>query len=331
MILFLLFLTGLISGRIAAVWGCRLVDDTTNAGLIRCHACNLTHSLTRQLVGLPGQRCPCCGVLGRMWPQVTAVLTGLLFAAYGHSLLIEGCQTVSEVRPSSPLWQNRLPFHLLFLFLLLIVTITDLLDYSISDLIIGLGVGIAIILAGFSGELQMIHIWVRWDNLMVDLYGPYLPEWMKHHQHLHGIAWSTAGMLTGSLLIWVVRIIAHGILGYQAIGFGDVTLMAMIGAFIGWQPVLCTLALAPIAGILLGTTLRLITGRSFVAFGPHLAFAAVTVLFSWRYLWEDLRFRNIFSHWPTIAGLVGGTLAGISILLLGIRIFRMVPVDRIRS
>lgn len=263
--------------------------------------------------------------------MVTAVVMGLLFAAFGWMLVSQGCQTVTEVRPASPLWHNRLPLHLTLLFCLLIITITDLLEYAIPDFVIIGGTSAAIVAAFFSGELQMIHIWVNWDTPMVELYGPDLPDWMKQHQHLHGLAWSLAGMLTGAALTWSVRVLAGIILGHPAVGMGDVTLMAMIGSFIGWQPVLCVLAIAPLAGIFMGLVMRLCTGRSFVAFGPHLAMSAVIVLFTWRYLWEGLALRNIFSHWPTVAAIVAGTLAAICVLLAGIRLFRMVPLDSIRN
>ena len=45
------------------------------------------------------------------------------------------------------------------------------------------------------------------------------------------------GMAFGGGLIWTVRVVAGGALGKEALGFGDVTLMAMIGTYLGWQAV----------------------------------------------------------------------------------------------
>ena len=59
-----------------------------------------------------------------------------------------------------------------------------------------------------------------------------LPQWMKDHQHLHGLAWSLCGAVSGASLVWAGRVAANRILGFPAIGFGDVTLMAMIGAIV---------------------------------------------------------------------------------------------------
>jgi hypothetical protein len=67
-----------------------------------------------------------------------------------------------------------------------------------------------------------------------------------------------------------------------------------------------------------------------VAFGPYLCIAAFLVLCTWGYLWEGLRLRMVFSHWPTIAGMVGGAFAAFCILLVGLRIFRETPAAKLR-
>jgi len=255
------------------------------------------------------------------------LVTAAAFGVFAW-LLQNGCQTVHEVRPSLELWQNRLPYQLAFVFLLTAATISDLLDYVIPDTIIVSGVLIALSFATLSGELQIIHVWVNWN--LVDLYGPYLPEWMKHHHHLHGFVWSLCGLLTGAGLMWAARNAANLILGMPAIGFGDVTLMAMIGAFMGWQPTLCALAIAPLVGLVLGLGGRVVTGRSFVAFGPFLCIAAYIVLCTWRMLWEGIQLRMIFSHWPTVAGMVIGSFIAFCVLLVGLRVFRAVPAERLR-
>lgn len=331
LLLSILIAIGLIFGRAACVWAVALVDPKVKSGLRMCVICGHQQSFIRQMLAVyPGARCPICGAADRTWPFWSSVAISLVFAGLGWLLVEAGCQTVTEVRPSRDLWQNRLPFQLLFVFLLATATITDFLDYVIPDAVVLPGVLIAVIWSALSGELQIIHVWVNWDDDFVTLYGPYLPEWLKRHQHLHGFVWSTFGLLTGAGLMWVGRAAAHRILGIPAIGFGDVTLMAMIGAFLGWQPTLCVLAIAPLIGVLLGFSGRILTGRSFVAFGPYLCFAAVTVLCSWKILWDSLRLKIIFSHWPTVTGMIFGSFAAFCVLLFGLRVFRTVPTERLR-
>lgn len=337
MLFAVLFLLGAVAGRVAAVCACLLLADGTSSpqvssGLVTCRGCGRPLPWLHRLLGdWCSGGCRSCQQREGWWPAVTVLAGGILFAGFGWLLLELGCQTVSEVRPSQELWRQRLPFHLLLLFLMLIVTITDLLDYSIPDLVVAAGAILAVVFAGWSGELQMIHVWVNWDAELVSLYGPYLPQWMKQHQHLHGLVWTMAGSLCGAGLMRLLRFVASTILGYPAVGLGDVTLMAMIGAFLGWQPTLCVLALAPLAGMLMGAVVWLFTGRAFMAFGPSLTLSALIVLCTWRWLWQDLGLRVIFSHWPTVAGLTGGSLLAISLLLTGMRLFRALPTERLRG
>ena len=64
-------------------------------------------------------------------------------------------------------------------------------------------------------------------------------------------------------------------LGQEAMGLGDVTLMAMIGSFLGWQPVLFVFLLAPFCGIVVGLVAKTMLNRSYVPYGPYLSVAAL--------------------------------------------------------
>lgn len=329
--LFGLAAVGLAAGQAASIWSCHLLEATSLVGLTRCVGCSTRLSLIHQMTsGLVAGRCPACGKPDRRWPILTSLAIAVLFVIFGWLLLSMQCQTVDEVRPSGSLASGRLPYHLLLLFLLAVCTITDMIEYVIPDVVVLGGAIVGVSLATLSGELQLIHIWVSWDTELVTLNGPYLPAWMDEHQHLHGLAWSLAGLVTGAGLTWLVRTLAGAILGYPAMGLGDVTLMAMIGAFLGWQPTLCALAIAPLTGVVLGLAVRLLTGRSYLAFGPYLACAAVIVLCSWRYLWQVRDLRMIFSHLPTVLQLVGGSLAVLCTLLGAVRMFRALPTNAMK-
>lgn len=322
---------GFVLGRFTAGWSATMLHDMNHGGLMQCARCQHPIGRVARWLALPSVKCGQCRKRQR-WPLRSAVGLSALFMFYAFCLfdpLIQG-QSVHEVRPDGDLLWSRLPFHLSLIFLIWTATVTDFLDYVIPDEVIGAGLLIAMTGAVWSGELQMIHIWVDWDEASVSLDGPYLPDWMKNHHHWHGLAWSMAGMLTGGLVTWLVRFLGGKILGSPALGAGDVTMMAMVGAYIGWQPTLCALALAPIAGAVLGVGCRVITGRTFVAFGPYLAFSTYVVLCAWRFLWADwLCLRDIFSHWPTVCGLLFGALAGMCLLLSLQRIVRSLPADRV--
>jgi len=323
---------GAVLGRIAAGWAAHMLSDIPSTQLAICGQCQTPCSVHQRWFAMGTVRCRECGSRRVVrWPLASSVILAMLFAGYAWLLIGPQCQNVAEVQPAAAMHLLRLPFHLVFLFLLTVATLTDLLDYVIPDEIVIAGMIAAVIGATVSGDLQIIHIWVNWDSQISGLNGPYLPEWMKHHQHLHGLAWSLTGMITGATFIWVVRALSGWILTQPAMGFGDVTLMAMIGAFMGWQPALCVITVAPLTAVVVGSLVRVITGRSFVAFGPYLAVSAVIVLCTWRWIWaEPLLIRDVFSHWPSILGLVAGSLTTLAVLLGGLRMFLSMPVETMR-
>ena len=107
-------------------------------------------------------------------------------------------------------------------------------------------------------------------------------------------------------------------------GFGDVTLMAMIGSFLGWQPVIIVFLLAPLCGMILGPLLQFTVGRIAIPFGPYLSAGAILVLFTWKQIWESS--RTIFGHAPSLAVLAGCSLGGVVGLLALLRLYRAIPI-----
>ena len=65
----------------------------------------------------------------------------------------------------------------------------------------------------------------------------------------------------------------------QAMGFGDVKLAAVIGAFLGWERLLLTLVVAVFAGALVGVVQLAMKSENRIKFGPFLALGALVALF----------------------------------------------------
>jgi len=64
----------------------------------------------------------------------------------------------------------------------------------------------------------------------------------------------------------------------SAMGFGDVKLAAMIGAFLGWERLIVAVVFAVVAGAVLGVLQLLIFRENRLKFGPYLAIGAVLAL-----------------------------------------------------
>ncbi len=112
-----------------------------------------------------------------------------------------------------------------------------------------------------------------------------VPNWIAAHPHAHGLAVSLAGLLVGGGVVWMVRGVAWLALRREAMGFGDVVLMAMVGSFVGWQPVIVAFFLAPVLALVAALSMRTFrTGRE-IPYGPYLSLGTMMVLLGWRWIW----------------------------------------------
>lgn len=91
-----------------------------------------------------------------------------------------------------------------------------------------------------------------------------------------GLASAVTGTVAGGGLFYLIAVLSRG-----GMGGGDIKLIAMIGAFLGWQAVLLTTLLASVAGGVVGGVLMLAFGKGrkyAVPFGPFLSLAAIVSL-----------------------------------------------------
>ena len=101
---------------------------------------------------------------------------------------------------------------------------------------------------------------------------------------LPSVTWvdSLIGILAGGGSLFLVAWLYHLITRKEGMGGGDIKLLAMIGAMIGWKGVLFTIFASSAAGTAVGLIVMLITRQNMklaVPFGPFLALGAVVYLF----------------------------------------------------
>lgn len=101
---------------------------------------------------------------------------------------------------------------------------------------------------------------------------------------------SVLGILLGGGVLYVIAAGYYMLRGEEGMGMGDVKMLAMIGAFLGWRAVLLTLVLASFAGAVVGAAL-VATSRggmryalpfgTFLAMGALIAMLAGDAILSW--------------------------------------------------
>ena len=102
-----------------------------------------------------------------------------------------------------------------------------------------------------------------------------------------GLLDSVLGVLVGGGLLWALAWASPYLFGREGMGGGDIKLLAMIGAFLGWKPVLLTIMVGALVGSVIGLgliALKVMRRDQYLPFGPFLALGAVVSLFFYREL-----------------------------------------------
>ena len=138
--------------------------------------------------------------------------------------------------------------------------------------------------------------------------------------NLNGSAWlglfsSLVGLAVGGGVIWAIRIVATWALNMEAMGFGDVTLMAMIGAMVGWQASLIAFFLSPFAAIVIVLVRYLITRDTYTPFGPYLCAGTMMTIIWWDRLYSGWLANNLL--------LMGAFLLWLAVAMLGLMAFML--------
>jgi len=93
---------------------------------------------------------------------------------------------------------------------------------------------------------------------------------------------SLIGFLLGGGSLFLVATVYQWLFKREGMGGGDVKLLAMIGAFLGWKAVILTILLGSLIGSITGIIIILLKGKDFkyaIPFGPFLSVGAVIALF----------------------------------------------------
>jgi leader peptidase (prepilin peptidase)/N-methyltransferase len=90
------------------------------------------------------------------------------------------------------------------------------------------------------------------------------------------------GIVIGGGSLYLIAVAYELITKREGMGGGDIKLLAMLGAFLGWKSLFYTLFVSSLLGAVVGITFMIVRGKDMkyaVPFGPFLAVAAVSYIF----------------------------------------------------
>ena len=212
----------------------------------------------------PGSRCPRCGAAIRPWHNVPlaswlilrarcAACRAPISSRYPAVEAATGLAVVALWRAFGPTWAFAVASA--FTFTMIVLFFTDWDHQLLPDLVT---------LPGFA------------VGLAVSFFNPFLgdPGWSR-------IVASVTGAALGSGLLWGVGALYSRLRGVEAMGFGDVKMMALVGAFTGPAGVAVTLFAGSLSGAATGLALIPFRGKTLqdtLPFGCFLAPSALVAM-----------------------------------------------------
>jgi leader peptidase (prepilin peptidase)/N-methyltransferase len=166
--------------------------------------------------------------------------------------------------------------------------------YPLLELLMGLSWGV---LAWHYGAnlilLQALSLFfLLWVLVFIDLENGLLPDVLTFPGIALGLGFSLwlgdwqaslIGAVAGYGLFWLVARIFLWATGREGMGYGDFKLLAMLGAFMGWQALPFIVFVSSVLGMFVGGLFLLLVRRGLrteIPFGPYLAVAGM-VWFVW--------------------------------------------------
>ncbi len=238
-------------------------------------------------------RCRFCGASFSSRYAWVELLVALLFGAvYTVDVIAEPDLYIG---PEFLALLGRTAFHACLLTLLVVATFIDYDlqiipdSVTVTGMVIGLGVGWAF------PEIRM--------------------EPAESMGSMGGLWVGLKGLLVGGGVIFGVRLLGSLLFRKEAMGLGDLTLMAMIGSFLGWQVILPTLFLGAITGLFHAPIRFLLrqfnksknsTGAgSEIPYGPYLSLGCAVLLLSWRWIWPEW-LQDLYTEYGEVLRFLAG-------------------------
>jgi len=207
----------------------------------------------------PGSHCPHCKNAIKFYDNIPVVSYFLLrgkcrYCKGSISLqypLVEGITALSSLFLIIKFGPSlSYLFYFAFVAALIVITVIDLYHQIIPDVISLPGIGMGLLASLLIPQITLFN--------------------------------SLIGILLGGGSLFIVATFYQWLFKREGMGGGDIKLLAMIGAFLGWKAVLLTILLSSLIGSVTGILMMVVKGKDFkyaIPFGPFLSLGAVISLF----------------------------------------------------
>lgn len=250
------------------------------------------HRLPReQSIVLPSSKCPGCKTAIKPYDNVP-VISYLILRGRCRSCGMRisprypAVEALTAVLFAAVTWHDGLSFalgfDLAFAAALVALTFIDAEHMILPNKITYPGVIVALIArvaipflsgpAHFDDLPQLLTLFPTWPVWLVSLAGAAL------------------GALVGGGFLWLMGFMWEKLRGVEAMGFGDVKMMVMVGAFLGWRLTILTILIGALSGSIAGLAVMYRRGRNLQMMLPFGIFLGIGSIIS-------LLFGSQIIHW----------------------------------
>ncbi len=201
-------------------------------------------------------RCRHCGHNISIRYPIVEIITGFIFWLLFHNIFIVGGESIYTYS-----------LYTIFCCLLIICSFIDLKLHIIPNEVTYTG----LILAPVA---SLLCLGLHNPNSSLKYFESGGNQW------INSFLASLMGIFIAAGLVFVCGVIGKIIFRKDAMGFGDVKLMGVIGGFLGWKLGVATFFLAPFLGLLFGIPKLFLKKEHVIPYGPFLSLAAFICILS---------------------------------------------------
>ncbi|MDD2556972.1 MAG: prepilin peptidase [Desulfuromonas sp.] len=214
----------------------------------------------QQSIVFPASHCPACNSALRWYHNIPIISFVVLKRRCGF------CQKLISWRYPAVELLNALFYLAVF----------HISSFSLTSLALFLFVSALIVISFIDIDHRIIPDVISLPGIVVGFAASFALPWVSWQDSILGI------LLGGGSLLAVAYIYAL-FTGKEGMGGGDIKLLAMVGAFLGYKAILPVIFFSSLMGTAVGIPLMLINkadGRLAIPFGPFIALAALLHLFA---------------------------------------------------